>query len=220
MAEDKDYSPPWLLQKPPQMFPEDWERLTEAYWLYTNMYFRHTEITRAFLHPLNVAYINSMLNRALSEIVGHKFTCKEFYTGELAQSLADTAYGNSSYANTNDSLARTEIAIDTLTGKFIDSWISDLWIGWRNEARFHEWAIEDNRMKFFPYPEQEQHTKNDTAIVTGDYMLASPWSVGYGDFLKRFKQPECLDPDPTSLPFFFNRILNPAFEFERGFPVP
>ena len=211
MAEEADFHPPWLNQKPSTMYPEDWNRLCQAYWLYTNMYFRHTVITKEFLAPQNVAYIIGMINRALSEIRKAKFTCKEFYTGELQQSLADTAYGNSSYANTDGRPDITKINVDRLTGKFIDSWISDLWIGLRAETRFQEWAIEDNRMKFFPYPVQEEHTLNNVAVMTGDYMLSSPWSVGYKDFLKRFDQPNCIEGnrDTTSVAFFFDKILTP-----------
>lgn len=229
MAEPGDFHPAWLGEKPNDMHQLDWERLCEAYWLYTNMYFRHTEVTKQFLHPLNVAYIVGTINRAMTEIVKTKFTCKEFYTSELQQSLADTAYGNSSYANTNNQADRTAIAIDRLTGKFIDQWITDLWVGWQSETRFHEWAIEDNRMKFFPYPIKEDNP-TDTQLYTADYLVSSPWAVGYHDFLTRFRQPDCINRQAmnspegqnaptTSLYFFFDKILNPRYEFEADVPI-
>ena len=221
MAEEADFQPPWLLQKPADMFPEDWVRLCEAYWLYTNMYFRHTEITRRFLHPLNVAYIVGMVNRALTELVKTKFICREFYTGEFQQSLADTAYGNSSYANTNNQLDVTARNVDELTGKFIDMWITDLWLGWRNQARFQQYALEDNRMKFFPYPPQEPITGHSVTYDIGTRTVSSPWRLGHADFLLRLDRPTCLakNRDPTSVAFFFDKILNPANTFERDPPL-
>ena len=221
MAEEADFQPPWLLQKPAEMYPEDWSRLCQAYWLYTNMYFRHTDITRRFLHPLNVAYIVSMINGAMSQLVKGKFICREFYTMELQQSLADTAYGNSSYANTNNQLDKTVSNVDELTGKFIDMWLTDLWLGWRAQARFQQWAIEDNRMKFFPYPPQEEHTGGIVRYDTGTYMLSSPWRYGYEDFMKRLDRPTCINgnQDTTSTGFFFDKILNKTHEFNQDPPI-
>lgn len=210
MAEEIDFKPTWLHEKPDHMFPEDWTRLTQAYWLYTSMYFRHTEITKNFLHPLNVAFIISTINSRMSELTAVNFMCREFYTSEFQQSLADVAYGNSSYVNTGNNADRARASVDKLTASFIDMWLSDLWIGWRNEARFRQWALEDERIRFFPYAESQGsndivNTSNEKA---SDYLLSSPWNKGYEDFLLRNNRPTCINPeDSTSVKFFFNKIL-------------
>ena len=213
MAEAEDFTPPWLTDKPAAMLPEDWSRLTQAYWQYTNTYYRHTEITKHFLAPANVVFVVQMINKSLREITGEPtFECKEFYTGDLQLSMAEVAYGNSSYANTGKP-EDFGTAVDVLTGKFIDMWITDLWIGWREKQRYQQWMLEDNRLKQFPYPEIEPHNHASTAWDIGDYKLSSPWSVGYQDFLDRYRHPctkmpqisEC--PNKTSVQYFFNQVF-------------
>lgn len=204
MAEPRDFTPSWLNAKPDYMLPQDWARLQEAYWLYTNTYYRHTVITRNFLAPLNVAYMVAMLNRAMSQKTNTRYTVPEFYTGELQQDMAEVAYGNSIYNQGNMEKWRVKASIDELTWKFIDKWITELSIGWSGQSRFNAWALENDRMQFFPYPEQEQHTLHNVAYETGDYMLSSPWSRGFNDFLTRYNQPECLRGNvDTSTPKYF-----------------
>jgi hypothetical protein len=207
MAEYRDFHPDWIVAKPADMLPPDWDRLTEAYWIYTSQYLRHTIITRQFLHPLNVAFIVSMLNRAMSQKTNTRFSCTEYYTGELAQDMADVAFGNSSYANTNNEPFRTKVAIDDLTQKFIDKWITNISMGWLEQGIFNQWALENNRIQYFPYPIQEEHTLHNWAIEVGDYMLSSPFSNANKDFLLRYNQPQCLNgqQDTTSPAYFFNQ---------------
>lgn len=215
MAENSDFYPPWKSEKPANISPQDWTRLTEAYWLYTNIYYRHTEVTKHFLAPANVALILQMINDAMRQITkepGYEMT--EFYDGNLAQSLAEVAYGNSSYANTGNA-QDFATSVDLLTGRFIDMWITDLWVGWREKQRYQQWMIEDNRLKQFPYPEQEEHTNNAVAINTGDYIVSSPWRNGFQDFMDRYRHPctnmpeiqQC--PDKTSVSYFFDQVFAP-----------
>lgn len=213
MAENSDFYPPWKDKKPAELSWQDWNRLTEAYWIYTNTYFRHTEVTKNFLHPANVAMIVQMINVSLRQITEEPtYEMGEFYDGNLAMSLSEVAYGNSAYANTG-SPENFGTSVDALSGKFIDMWITDLWIGWREKQRYQQYMIEDNRLKQFPYPEQEEHSNNAISYNTGDYIVSSPWNNGHADFLKRYRHPctnmpdikQC--PDKAELSYFFDQVF-------------
>ena len=213
MAENSDFNPPWKNQKPSNISPEDWNRLTEAYWIYTNTYFRHTEVTKHFLHPANVALIVQMINAGMRQITEEPtFEVSEFYDGNLAMSLSEVAYGNSSYANTGEP-GNFATSVDALSGKFIDMWMTDLWIGWKEKQYYQQWMLEDNRLRQFPYPVQEDHTNHSVAINTGDYIVSSPWRNGHADFMKRYRHPctnmpqisQC--PNKTDLPYFFDQVF-------------
>ena len=210
MAEEVDFHPPWLHEKPNYMLIQDWERLTEAYWLYTSMYFRHTAITRAFLHPVNVAYVISEINKTMSKLAGEPFTTTEFYTGWLQQLMADCAYGNSALANTGGRADMTRKAIDQITGKFIDAAVTDLWTGLRAQTRFNEWALEDKRLRAFPYPEKEDRPLHSVAQNISEYTLSSPYNVGYKDFLERFRQPVSINNG------FINKYLDARMQVSNS----
>lgn len=138
-----------------------------------------TPLTRAFLHPDNVQHIIDEISKRITRFAGYRITVG--ITQQFIAVMLDVALFRQEHAY------RPELGLPILNHYVIQHEVNLLMTTLRNEMRYEQQIMEDNRMKVFPYgiPTKIANTRGELCISHSGYQLAHPFGAHFRDYIHK-----------------------------------
>eukprot|EP00696_Hemimastix_kukwesjijk_P012971 gnl/Hemi2/26293_TR8826_c0_g1_i1.p1 gnl/Hemi2/26293_TR8826_c0_g1~~gnl/Hemi2/26293_TR8826_c0_g1_i1.p1 ORF type:complete len:223 (-),score=33.31 gnl/Hemi2/26293_TR8826_c0_g1_i1:59-727(-) len=198
--------PTWLTAQPAGMSDLEFRLLQQPYFLFLQMYNRSSPMADELLRPTNVAWVYTQINEGLSKITGQKYVSSCLSDGTLASDMARAAGESSKLAYDPEAPARLSYTV-------VQHIIHDEYIGWRQQERYRQWVLEENRDWNIEYGDNsDQLERGQYRTYIGDYILSHPWRRAHPGYVAATTS--CiLNPRDGDLKNFFSRAYPVQHDF-------
>jgi hypothetical protein len=168
----------------------DFNNIGQFFNAYGNI--NQSPVSNLFFAPSNIAYLQKQLERVLTFLVNE--TVKVPVNEEFMQSMYDVYSQNGGLAYLN------QYGLDQLNENLIEWEARIQYVSIRQQKRYDDWILKENRVLTFPYPEPTKSLKGETVISTSGYMLTNPWKNNFGNALETIYHigPRATPPCPSN----------------------
>jgi hypothetical protein len=135
-----------------------------------------TPVSNRFFAPENVLYLQQQLELLLTQLVS--FPVKVPIDEEFAQAMMTIAASNPGLAYLGDA------GLQQLNEMFVEDEGRIQYISLRQQRRYDQYIIREDRIRTMPYPEPSKVMKGEVVIDTSGYMMSNPFKNNYGNFLQ------------------------------------
>lgn len=146
-----------------------------------------TAVFNRFFAPENIRYVQQQLEKTLTLMVGQPVRVP--VTDEFMETMSEVAKNNQGVAYLGDR------AVEMLNEMVVEWEARVQYVSINQQKRYKDWILDDNRLKFMPYPESDKTMRGETVVDTSGYMLTSPFRNQWSSCMK-----DVYGMHPTSAP--------------------